>query len=284
MRKQGRATKAAATAVDQALQQALAAIANGWPIEAERILRALLSKGSRRVGALHALGRALLAQRRTGEAIAPLEEAARHGADPVVETNLAMALDQSGRAAEAVQWLERATTRQPPFAPAFHELGALLCSLGRLDEAEAVLKRGLELAPNVAELSVVLGGLYLDRSDTENATLAFARALVNEPGHPGALCGFGAALMAEGQFARAAERFRQALARNPADVQARLSLGACMLELGRRDEGFASLRAAVQITPRAYAMALKTTVTSARGRFWLKPSTAAKLLQSGTAT
>jgi tetratricopeptide (TPR) repeat protein len=173
-----------------------------------------------------------------------------------------------------VTWLQRATTRQPPFEHAFCELGRLLGSLRRFDEAEVVLQRGLQVAPNLAELSVLLGSVFLEREDHDRAKLAFARALVNAPGHPVALGGMGAVLMQEGDFARAAERFAQALARDPADVRARLSLGACQLELIRWDEGLASLRAAIQMAPQAYAMALKIMVTSAHGRFWLKPSAA----------
>jgi tetratricopeptide (TPR) repeat protein len=90
----------------------------------------------------------------------------------------------------------------------------------------------------------------------------------------------GAVLMEEGEYARAEQRFRQALAREPADYQTRLSLGACLLELRRWDEGLASLRAAVEIVPRSYPMALKIVATSGRGRFWLKPSSAAGLLQA----
>ncbi len=276
---------ARSAAANDVVERATAAIEQGRPAEAERILRDHSSKRPLPPDALHELGRALLAQNRSDEAIAPLERAARHLPDPVVETNLALALNDSGRKDEAVQWLEQATSRQPPFAAAFYELGVLLLSLGKSDEAEAVLQRGLEAAPPavVVELSMVLGGLYLNRADWDNAKMAFARALVNAPGHPGALHGFGAALMEEGDYVRAAERFRQALAKDSTDFQSRLSLGACQLELGRQDEGLASLRAAVCTTPSAYPMALKIVVTSARGRFWLRPSAAAKLLQKETA-
>jgi tetratricopeptide (TPR) repeat protein len=284
MRKQGRIASAAA-ASDEAVQRAMAVMQNGRADEAERTLRELLAKGPRRPATLHALGLALLAQRRAGEAVAPLEEAARRQSeqgrpDPVIETNVAVALDQSGRTADAVPWLERAITRQPPFEHAFRELGALLFSLRRLDEAEAVLKQGLEVAPNLAELWVVLGGIHLDRADRDNAKLAFARALVTAPDHAGALYGMGNVLMAEGDYARAEQRFRQALAHEPADYQTCLSLGACLLELRRWDEGLASLRAAVELAPRSYPMALKVASTSGRGRFWLKPSSAAGVLQA----
>jgi tetratricopeptide (TPR) repeat protein len=286
-KKQGRLANAAA-ASDEAVQRARAVMQNGRPDEAERILRELLAKGSRLPPVLHALGLALMAQRRPGEAVAPLEEAVRQisergGADPVIETNLAVALDQSGRRADAVPWLERAITRQPPFEHAFRELGALLFALRRLDEAEAVLKQGLEVAPNLTELWNVLGGIYLERADWGNAKLAFARALMNEPGHSGALYGMGVVLMQEGEYTRAEERLRRSLASDPADYQTRLSLGACLLEQRRWDDGLASLRAAVDMVPRSYPMALKVVATSGRGRFWLKPSSAAERLRRGQA-
>ena len=74
------------------------------------------------------------------------------------------------------------------------------------------------------------------------------------------------------------------LASDPADYQTRLSLGACLLEQRRWDDGLASLRAAVEMVPRSYPMALKVVATSGRGRFWLKPSSAAERLRRGKPT
>lgn len=285
MKQQDKVAKGGAAgpaATDEGARRAMAAIQNGRPDEAERIARTLLSGNARHPGALHVLGLALLAQRRPREAIAPLEQAARACPDPVIETHLAIALRQSGRSAEAVEWLERATTRQPAFALAFHELGVLLFSLRRLAEAEAVLRRGQEIAPTLPEWSVALGGIFLDRADRTNAKLAFAQALANAPGHPGALFGLGTVLMDDGEFAPAAERFRQALARDPNYAQARLNLGFCLLELAQWDEAIACLRAAVAATPSYYGKALRTLVTSGRGRFWLRPSAAAAFLRPGS--
>ena len=60
-----------------------------------------------------------------------------------------------------------------------------------------------------------------------------------------------------------------------ADAQAQLKLGFCLLELGRADEAIETLRAAVRSDPSVYGVALSLTVRSGRGRFWLRPSTAA---------
>lgn len=267
------------SASDEAARRAMATIQSGRPDQAESIARELISRNPRHPAALHALGLALLAQRRPLEAIAPLEEAARARADPAVETHLAIALRQTGRSADAVSWLERATARQPAFAPALRELGMLLFSLRRLAEAEAVLQRGREIAPALPEWSLVLGGIFLERADREQAKLAFAQALANAPGHPSALFGLGTALMDDGEFAPAAERFRQALARDPNYTQARLNLGLCLLELARWEEAVACLRAAVRAAPSCYGKALRTLVTSGHSRFWLRPSAAAKLLR-----
>ncbi len=268
----------AAAAADEAMTWATSALQSGRPVDAERVLRDLLARNPRSKAALQLLGRALLAQRRPKDAVEPLEAAARQGADPVVETNLGVALEQSGRPDEAQTWLERAATRRPPFEHAFSELGGLLLSRERPAEAEAVLKRGLAVAPNSVEMLVLLGGIYLARADRDNTKLMFARALSNAPADPRALYGMGAALMLEGDFARALDRVQRALAQNPNDLQARLSLGTCLLELRRWDEGLAALRAAIQMSPQIYPAALKIVVTSGHGRFWLKPSAAAGLL------
>jgi tetratricopeptide (TPR) repeat protein len=269
----------AAAAIEDALKGAMAAIQNRQPAAAERIAREVLARHSEHPGALHLFGLSLLAQGRPHEAVVPLEQAARRRADPVIETHLAIALRQVGQSAQALQVLERATARQPPFPLAFHELGVMLFSLRRLAEAQAVLERALEIAPAMPELSVVLGGVFLDRLDRANAKLAFARVLASAPGHPGALYGLGTALMDGGDFAAAADRFRQALARDPGYVQARLGLGTCLLELGRWDEAIECLRAVVKAAPHLYDKALHTLVTAGRSRFWLKPSTAAEMLR-----
>jgi len=69
------------------------------------------------------------------------------------------------------------------------------------------------------------------------------------------------------------------VAGNGADVQARLKLGLCLLELGRVDDALANLRAAVRGDPDCYRFALTLVSSSARGRFWLRPSAAAKHLR-----
>jgi tetratricopeptide (TPR) repeat protein len=257
-----------------------AAIDAQRPDEAERVARAVLGGHPQHRGALHLLGLALLIQKRPREAVGPLTEAARDSADPLLETHYALALRDVGRKDEAITWLERAISRQPVFAPAFHELGLILCGLRRYDEAEAILKQGIELAPSVSDLSVELGGVYICRGDPANAKVAFARALALAPGYVRALHGFGTALLLEGECERAAEQFRRVLAHRPDHLRARLDLAHCLLELGQFEAGVAELRTIVRAAPRCYGNALKMLASSRRGRLWLRPSVAASFLQA----
>lgn len=263
---------------EETLRQGMAAIQGGRVGEAERIARDVLSRRPQHPAALHLLGIALLSQQRAQDALAPLQEAARAGADPAVETHLAVALRSTGQPAAALAALERATSRQPPYAPAFLELGTLLRKQRQYSQAQAVLKRGLEVAPSMPELSMLLGGVFLDRADHANAKVAFARALTHAPGHPDALLGFGIALLYEGEFARAAERFRQIVAREPGHVRGRLNLGYCLIELGQWEEGIAWLRATVKLDPKSGPNAMRMLIASGRGRFWLKRSDAVAFL------
>jgi tetratricopeptide (TPR) repeat protein len=268
----------AAAAIDDTLRLGVKALEEQHAPEAERLARDALARDSRHPDALHLLGVALLAQKRAREAIAPLEQAARERSNARIETHLGKALLETGRSNEALTRLQRAIQCQPPFAPAFQELGILLCGLRRFDEAEAVLKRGLEVAPTSLELSLDLGRFFLIRADAKNAKIAFARALVNAPRNPRALHGSGLALLYERELERAAERFRQVLAIEPDHLPAQLDLAHCLLQLGQSDAAIASLRATVRAAPQNYGRALKALVSDGRGRFWMRRSAAAQFL------
>src|SRR5437763_15617323 len=98
-----------ATGATAALRQGQTDIEQQRRDAAERIARDLLERRRQSPEALHLLGRALLAQQRPDEAIAPLEQAARLRTDPAIETDLAIALRDTGQLAGARIWFERAT-------------------------------------------------------------------------------------------------------------------------------------------------------------------------------
>jgi tetratricopeptide (TPR) repeat protein len=264
---------------DDALDRANFALNNQRLRDAERIAGEVLQTNPGQVRALHILGCALLAQGRADDAIAPLESAGRGKHDPEVDTALAMALRQAGRLGDALSRLNRAAKRHPRFAPIFRDLGSLLFAMKRYDEAIAALKRGIDLAPMMPELSIQLGYVFLHLRDCAGAKSAFAHALGISPNLPEALFGIAKAHQEIGENEAAAGYFRRYLMVRPGDANAWITFGHCLLELGQRDAGYDCFRAVARHNPEHYGEALSAFVTSGRGRFWLRPSAAAKFLQ-----
>jgi Tfp pilus assembly protein PilF len=260
--------------------QATSALNANRPVEAERIAREALKDDPRHAGALRILGYALLMQNRAPDAVAALEPAMHGSPDPELETQFAIALRQAGQLEQALHRLKRAIKRKPPYAAAFHELGCLLTSLKRFDEAIVIFERGLETAPMMPELSIQLGYAQLNSRDFAAAKIAFGSALNISPESHDARFGMAMAHQELGEFERAAENLRRCLITKPNDPVALLGLGNCLLELGQFEAGYEYIRAAGRgEDPKYYGMALGSLVKAGRGRFWLKPSAAARFLR-----
>jgi tetratricopeptide (TPR) repeat protein len=264
---------------DDPLQRAMLALNRNLPNDAERIASEVLKANPRHTRALYIFASALLMQGRPRDAIAPLETAARGRHDPEVETLLAIALRQAGRQDDAVSQLKRVTKRRPTYGPAFHEFGSLLASLGRHDEAIEIFRRGLEVAPMMPELSIQLGNAFLQRRNCTEAKGAFARALQIAPASADALFGMAKAHQEIGEAEAAAGYFRRYLMIRPDDANVWLNLGQCLLELRDLDAGYECFRTAARGDPKRYGNALSSLVKSGRGKFWLKPSEAARFVR-----
>jgi len=267
-------------ASEQTLQQAMAALRAGRANEAEWLAAEVVKAQPSDARALQLQGYARLVQGRAQEAIAPLEQAVKRSHDPAAETQLAMALRQAGREEDALARLERAVKRQPPFPPAFLELGNLLAALGRDDEAIGVLERALALAPRMGELAIQLGFIHYRRGDTDKARDLLTRGLAGAPHDVDGLYLLARMTQNRCEFAQAAELYRRLLALTPQDAAARIGLGACLLELGQPDAAFDSLRGAARANAKIFGDTLTALSASGRGRFWLKPSDAARKLKS----
>jgi tetratricopeptide (TPR) repeat protein len=263
--------------VEWLVREAAAALRGGRFAEAEGLARKVLARHPGNSDALELFGTALLAQNKASEAIEPLREAARVRPSVIAEIRLGQAFRMTGRIAEALTVLQQASERQPPVSDAFFALGTLLYEKRRVTEAEAVLTRGMAVAPG-GQLSFALGTIFLERGDFEDAAASFVRALAANPGHPSVLCGLGRARMALGELDAALENFRAAMANNPSEGRARFLTAHCLFELGRPAEAMECLRALVAWAPQSFGGALRTCVEAGKGRFWLKPSAAAKAL------
>jgi tetratricopeptide (TPR) repeat protein len=263
---------------DDRLAQAMSALDDERPEDAERMAAKLLKADPHHAGALYVLGCALTMQGRAGEAIASLEAASGDHDNPECDTVLAIALRQVGRHEDAVGRLKLTIKRYPAYAAAFNELGYLLVLIGRYDEAADVLTQGLQIAPTLPQLSIQLGYAELSRRNCANAKVAFARALDISPHSHDALFGMAKAHQEFGENEAAVDYFRRYLADRSNDSGAWLNLGHCLLELGQLEPGYECFRMAARGDAERYGTALTSLAAAARGRFWLRPSAAARFL------
>ena len=247
--------------------------------EAVQLASEVLKTNRTDLAATMILAQALIAQRREVDAIAPLEKAARRSNDPGVETLLGAALGGAGRRAEAIELLQRTTTRRPPFFPAFQELAGQLARAGLFEEAVAVIERALGLAPQSIDLQLDLGRLHLQRNDRGRARAVLEKAIEAAPSRPDLLTNLARLLLLDGEYAVAADTYRRALGLRPDDAMARAELAACLLEMGEREAGETSLRAALRGRPQMLGRAITGLAVSSHGRFFFRPSAATKFLQ-----
>jgi tetratricopeptide (TPR) repeat protein len=237
-------------------------------------------KASRTDGAaVSILARALIAQGRAKEAIAPLERAARRGGDPGIETLLGAALGGAGRRTEAIERLRVITARRPAFLPAFQELAGQLAKDGRFDEAIAAVESGLAYAPQSVDLQLDLARLHLQRNERARSRAILLAAQRAAPSRPDILTTLARVLILDGDYAEAADACRRALALRPDDALTRADLATCLLEMGQRDAGEASLRMAVRGQPQLLGRATYALVHSSHGRFFFRQSAFARFLE-----
>jgi len=261
-----------------ALDKAILALRMQRFSEAERLALDVLKSNRGNIVAADVLGRALVMQNRADEAIDPLQRAARRSNDPAIETLLAAALAVAGRSDEALEQLRHTTARRPPFPPAFIELGGQLRKLGHFDEGIAVLESGLALTPDVLDLRMGLGHLHANHNDRAKARALFSQVLAAAPARHDALLALAKVMALDGEYAAAADLYRRALALQPDDTATRISLGKCLLELGERDAAEATLRAATRGSAQLAGPAIMALAAGPHGRFFLRPSAAAKFL------
>ena len=140
--------------------------------------------------------------------------------------------------------------------------------LGRSDEAIEMIESGIALAPDAIDLQIDLGRLHINSNDRVKSAHDAAQALAAAPGRPDIpaalarvmlsgwrLCGGGGHLQAS---ARLAARRRHDAGR----------LAACQLELGARDAGEATLRAATRGRPEMLGRAVHLLAATSHGRFF----------------
>ena len=121
-------------------------------------------------------------------AIPLLREAAEETNDPALRERLllkcALAQDERGLHAEALETLKKVLEQNVDSAAAWNNLGIICQHIGKLDEAREAFERAYKLNPEQADPLVNLGSVCLRQSDPGNALQYLQLAVELLPGHP----------------------------------------------------------------------------------------------------
>jgi Flp pilus assembly protein TadD len=169
--------------------------------------------------------------------------------EALTQTNLAIALEQEGRIADAEARYRDALRLSPGNADALANLGALLARRGAHGEAITMLRRAIEVNPGLSKAHSSLGISLAALGRPIEAQAAFARAIQLDPKNAAACYNLGTALARSGDTAGAIRWLRAALAEEPANFAAHNNLGILLVSTGRFSEGIAEFRAALRLQP-----------------------------------
>lgn len=266
-------------ALAQLLQQAFMALrAKQFDIATRLATEALKSNRTDR-NAVMILAHALLGLGRADEAVVPLEKAAHRGNDPEIETLLGHALCGARRTADGIAQLRRTAARRPPYLPAFQELAGQLANAGEVGDAVRIIEDALTLAPASVDLQLDLGRMLVRNNHRTEARRVLTTARHTAPGRTDILTELAWAQLLDGAHAEAADTYRHALGLRPDDTLSRANLAICLCEMGERSGGEAALRSVLRGRPHMLGRAAFAMAASSHGRFFFRPSAAAKFLE-----
>ena len=191
----------------------------------------------------------------------------------------AVAADEEGRTAEAIELYRQVLARRPEMmAAARHlafdywrtgqmpaaidtlrialkrgptpgaeiQLGTYLVEIGRAQEALTLLEKAAEADPTLDALNA-LGIAYGRTNRAKEALAAFDRGLKIDPENPMIHENIGAIHLDAGQLGAAREEFERAIRANPGSAQGHAGLATVAFKSGDRDTALASWKRAVEL-------------------------------------
>jgi protein O-GlcNAc transferase len=162
----------------------------------------------------------------------------------------AVALQRSGRLAEAENLYLQVLAADPRDFTARHLLGVTRAQSGRMDEALADIALALQIKPDDPE-GVLNHANVLKMLDRLGEALAgFERALILKPGWPQAENNRGTVLQALGRYREALAAYDRALAAAPGYTEALNNRGSVLQDLKRPVEALAAYDQALRLAPK----------------------------------
>jgi protein O-mannosyl-transferase len=163
--------------------------------------------------------------------------------------NLGSLLATRGRLDEARENYQKALALEPDLAAAHFDLGLLLVRLNRFDEAIEHYRKALELKPNYADAGYNLGVLFANQRQTNQAMACYQKTLAINPRYADAAYNLGVLLAGQNQTDQAAGFYRKAVEANPNHIEAHYNLANLLAAQGRLEAAAAHYREAIRLQP-----------------------------------
>ncbi|HET9957654.1 MAG TPA: tetratricopeptide repeat protein [Polyangiaceae bacterium] len=195
-------------------------------------------------------GRVLLILGRAAPALQALERGvATLPKDPEAHSALGVALLATGRAAEALPRFRKAYELEPANAERARALGTAELLTGNVDRAIAAYSRAVALAPTDARAHSDLGSAYLAQNAPVQAVPELQRAVDLDPTRATFRSNLAYAALLVGDNPAAAEQARHAIRLDPKLASAHLNLGTALARQGRYDDAERAFRRALELDP-----------------------------------
>ncbi len=198
------------------------------------------------------LGVALANSGRLQESIQHLHQALRaEPDDPQSHYNLGATFSRADQLQEAIEQYRQALQLKPSYAEAHNNLAVALAKAGRLQEAIEQYQEALRLKPDSVLVRNNLGDLLTDIGRPQEAIEYYEQALQIRPDSSLTHYSLGIALAKAGQPKKAVEHYRQALQINPEFAEAHNNLGNALVKLGLLREAVEHFQQALRLEPKS---------------------------------
>lgn len=200
-------------------------------------------------GAWQDLGLAYVKLKRWPEAVETFAELSRRQADSVDAAYFhALALYNTGRAADAERETRRALRLDAGSATAHTLLGIILASRGGANrEANDSLTQATTLTPQSFDAHFYLGRVQYATKNYAGAAKSLRRAVELNPRHEEARFFLGAVLEAGGESEAAMAQYQELIKASPESAFGQVGLGALLVKQGKTDQAIAALRRALAL-------------------------------------
>jgi len=233
------------------LQAALALQQQGNFKEARRKYESIIARDPRNFDALQLCGVVALQQEAYRDAVKLIRRAlVIRGNHAPVLTNLGIAHQKLGQAAEALECFDKAITAKPDFASAHHNRANLLREAKRQDEALASYDQALALQPENYLIHANRASVLYDMDRFDDALTALERAITLRPEYATAHFRKGLVLLDQKKPQAALESFDRALYLQPDDPEFLDGRGKALLDLERFEEALLAQKRALEGAPK----------------------------------